>query len=404
LIRVFFIIRSLERGGRERQLYELLRRIDKDRFEPSLITLYDGGSMRRQFESIPNLKLFSLGKKSRWDVGVLWRLRRLITSIRPQLLVGCLTQGNLTSVLVGKCAGTKVAWIVAHGAIANQWDLGWLWVISFRVCTFLSTFADLIITNSRNGYQYCISEGYCARRMVKIPNGTDTSYFKPDRNAGHLLRRDWEISDGTTLIGLVAGADPRKDHATFLKAAVILMKIGADVRFVCVGCTPDEISREAQGLASSPLLRERVKWPGKLRNMPQLYAALDIFTLSSTSEGSSNALAEAMACGVPCVVTNAGDAAEMAGPIWPTIAPGDPAGLAGGWQRIMDMLPSERDRLRRLSRERIISGFGVEKMVDKTSQALLNLVDDDTQISNLRETYTAGLTSAQRDRMRKPSV
>ncbi len=373
MVSVLLVIRSVDFGGQEQQLLELVSRLDQSLFDLGLVTFYGGGLMRKEFESVNGLKVFSLGKKSRWDLGALWRLWRLVMRMRPQIIVGYMPTEFLTTFLVGKATGTKLVWVVAHGSIDDPGIIDWPEHFSFQAGAFLSRFTDLIVVNSNNGYRYCVSEGYHGHKMAVIVNGIDTEYFKPQREGGRLLRRHWGIRDDVSLIGLVAGSDSRKDHATFLRAAAVLAGLRPDARFACIGCTPEELSPEARRLASSPPLRELVKWPGIRRDMATVYGALDLFTLSSSSEGLSNATAEAMACCVPCVVTDAGDAADLLGGIWPVIAPRNPQALAAGWQKVLEMPAIQRDSLCRRAREVIVSKFSLEGMVDKTAKVLLDL-------------------------------
>src|SRR5207247_1607228 len=100
-------------------------------------------------------------------------------------------------------------------------------------------------------------------------------------------------------------------------------------RFVWFGDGPrrDEVQALARALGVELLL------PGAVRDMPGAYAALDVFTLTSAwGEGFSNAFAEALAAGLPCVVTDTGDHAR-ARSVASLVEPADPAALAAAWER-----------------------------------------------------------------------
>ena len=145
-----------------------------------------------------------------------------------------------------------------------------------------------------------------------IPNGIDTEKFRVLPDSRIKLRREWRIRDGQLLIGLVARLDPMKGHPVFLRAAALLAKERDDVRFVCVGDGPDEM--ELHQLSHELGLDSVLIWAGSRLDMPAVYNALDILVSSSSyGEGHSNVIVEAMACGVPCVVTNVGDSARIIG-------------------------------------------------------------------------------------------
>lgn len=78
---LFFLIRSLERGGAERQLVELVKGLDQQRFAIIVCTFYDGGTLRPELEQIAGIKVLSLHKKGRWDL--LPFLRRLWQAVWP---------------------------------------------------------------------------------------------------------------------------------------------------------------------------------------------------------------------------------------------------------------------------------------------------------------------------------
>ena len=75
---MLFVVRSLDRGGAERQILELLSGIDKSRFAVALVTLYDGGALVGEAESIEGLRLHSFGKQARWDPAAVAKLCNLV--------------------------------------------------------------------------------------------------------------------------------------------------------------------------------------------------------------------------------------------------------------------------------------------------------------------------------------
>jgi hypothetical protein len=91
MIRVLFLIRCFERGGSERQLVELMRGMDKTRFDVTVATFYPGGGLLPEVLRIPGVKHICLDKKGRWDVlPFLLRFRRLLKTLRPQIVHGYL--------------------------------------------------------------------------------------------------------------------------------------------------------------------------------------------------------------------------------------------------------------------------------------------------------------------------
>jgi glycosyltransferase involved in cell wall biosynthesis len=166
------------------------------------------------------------------------------------------------------------------------------------------------------------------------------------------------------LIGLVARYDPMKDHETFLRAASLLIRREPRARFVLVGRGVDERNEALVGAMRSLGLNSAVHLLGERRDVPMVMAALDLFSLSSAfGEGSPNVVGEAMACGVPCVVTNVGDAARIVGETGRVVPPRSPEALADAWWNLLALGAGERARLGVAARRRIEAGFALPNIV-----------------------------------------
>ena len=105
---LFFLIRALDHGGAERQLIELVKDLDKSRFEITVATFYDGGGLRPEMEKIAGVRVVSLGKKGRWDLlPFVWRLSRLVRRLRPDVLHGYMGIANELCSLMGRLHGGR---------------------------------------------------------------------------------------------------------------------------------------------------------------------------------------------------------------------------------------------------------------------------------------------------------
>jgi glycosyltransferase involved in cell wall biosynthesis len=111
-------------------------------------------------------------------------------------------------------------------------------------------------------------------------------------------------------------------------------------------------------------------WAGPRHDMPAVYNALDMITSSSYGEGFSNVIGEAMACGVPCVVTDVGDSARIVGGTGIVVPPGDPEALAVAWRGLLKLPEEQRVMLTQAACERIKRNFSVHHLVNKLEAAL----------------------------------
>jgi glycosyltransferase involved in cell wall biosynthesis len=109
--------------------------------------------------------------------------------------------------------------------------------------------------------------------------------------------------------------------------------------------------------------------------MTAVYNSMDIVTSSSSfGEGFPNVIGEAMACGVPCVVTDIGDSAIIVGETGIVVPPEDPQSLADGWRSMLKRLNDKSYSIKRIARARIISHYNSETFIQKTSKRFLSLL------------------------------
>lgn len=376
MLRVFFLIRALDRGGAERQLIALVRGLDKERFAPTVATFYDGGALRPELERMAGVTVVSLGKRGRWDVlPFLRRLDRAIGQARPDIIHGYMEMPNQLALLLGRRHGARVIWGLRGSAVdfvRYNWAVRW----DFAACARLSRFPDLIIANSEVGRRDYLAQGYRAERLRVIANGIDTARFRPDPAAGLAQRERWGVAPDVPLIGVVARLDPQKDHPTFLRAAALLAGERPEARFVCVGEGPAEYLALLRRQAADLGLGDRLIWAGPCDDMVAAHNALDVATSSSAfGEGFSNTLGEAMACGIPCAATDSGDAAIVIGDTGRVVPTKDPAALAAAWRELLDLAPERREALRSAVRARIATRFSLRILVDATSAALIDVAE-----------------------------
>jgi|GEM_PF-138039 len=341
-----FIIRDLGHGGAQRQLVLLAQGLAREGHQISVIHFYDG-AFRAELAAA-GVQTLCVGKRGRWDLlGFFCRLIKATRQLRPEILHGYLAESNLMALLLKPfCGFPRVVWGVRDSQTdAHLWGI--LGKLSFRLNCLLARFADLIICNSNAGRDYYAARGYPAAKMHVIPNGIDTQRFKPGPKK----------TDKTLTFGLVGRLSPMKDHATFLAAA----RLDPHAKFVIVGSGDETYAQQMRELVAQLGLADRVTWLPAQHDMPAVYATFDCLVNSSAfGEGFSNVIGEAMACGVPCIASNVGDAATIIGDKSQIFRAGDHEALA---QCMLAFHPHN-------PRQRIVEHFSVEKLVARTSALL----------------------------------
>lgn len=372
-IRLTFLTRSLDLGGAQRQLVTLAKALDKSRFEVSVLTFYSGHPLERELDN-SGVRLVSLDKQGRWDVlGFTRRLIREARKLQPDVLHSYLDIPNVMALLARRYVPTKVVWGVRASAMELR-DYDWLFRLAARVEQGFSSHPDLVIVNSEAAFQHHLKKGFHRGKLKLIPNGIDTEVFKPDLEARVRLRREWGVDENVHLVGTVGRFDPVKGLPTFLAAAGLVSRERQDVKFICVGDGPPHQVELLKSLANELGIADKVIVAGPRSEVTAVYNALDLLVSSSHSESFPNAVAEAMSCGVPCVVTNVGDSAALVNDCGVVVEPGRPETLAPA---IISVLHQDKAALGKRCRARIVEQFGVEQLARRTEAALKVLVDQD---------------------------
>jgi glycosyltransferase involved in cell wall biosynthesis len=321
-MRVLHIISNLTTGGAEMMLYKILHTMNRERFESVVISLMDEGRFGKALKKA-GLEVHTLGMKAgKPSVKAVWRLLHLIRSINPDIIQGWMPHGNLAASLSRVFLGKQVPviWNIRHALYNIQHEKkGTAKVI--KVGAMLSKRTAKIIYNSRVSAQQHQAFGYSASQTVIIPNGFDTQQFQPSQTAREKLRKTLQVPEDTFLIGLIARYHPVKDHANFLNAAARLVKAREDVQFVLAGRDVELSNPLIAELVQRQKLADRVHMLGERQDISDLTAGLDIATSSSYTESLPNTVGEAMACGVPCVVTDVGDSAWLVGETGKVVPP-----------------------------------------------------------------------------------
>lgn len=369
MIRICFLIRQLDEGGAQRQLLTLIKGLDKTKYDITLMSFYDGGCFSGETDRLTQVKYICLKKRGRWDVfNFIYQFISQLRQINPEVLHGYLDFPNCLSIFVKPfLPKARVIWGVrASNMDLSQYD--WLSRYVYKLECFLSRFADLIIVNSKAGYKYATSQGFPEKKMIIIPNGIDTDYFKPQKENRFRLRKKWGGGNKEILVGLIGRIDPMKDHSTFFKAAEIVLKKNKNFRFVCVGNGPKPYKDELVAFGQSLGISNHLVWAGSLKEMPEVYNALDIVCSSSVTEGFPNVIGEAMASGVPCVVTDVGDSSWIVGNTGIVAPPKNPNALAEGLLKCLDT--HINIEISTQARLRIEKNFSLKTLVERTESVL----------------------------------
>ena len=375
MLKVCFIIAGLSTGGAENMLLKLLERLDRAKFSPHVISLTDIGVIGSRM-AVLGIPVESLDMRRGMPDPIRFvRLVHRLWKISPEVVHTWMYHADFMGGLAARLAGIPfVIWGVRSADFLRA-DTNLLTKVVLSLCAKLSPWLpDCVLYNSRKGQAFHKRLGYREHCSLVIPNGIDLVKFTPEEQARHDVRLELGIPLSTHLIGLIGRFDPLKNHEGFIKAADFLHREMPEVHFLAVGQDVEWSNPVLKKCIEDAKLSEVFHLMGRRDDIPRLTASLDLASLTSWSEAFPNVLVEAMACGVPCVATDVGDAAFILGDAGWVVPLGDMEGLATQWAALLALAEGERRFFGERARARAMELFELGVVVKRYEVMYLDVV------------------------------
>ena len=363
-IRILHVLLSLEPGGLENGVVNVINRLDRSRFESSVCCLKRAGEFARRIDD-PRVAIHELDWRGGNDPRLALRLAGLLRRTRPHIV----HTRNAEPFFYG-FAGAKLARAQAlvHSEHGRKFDDR---PSRFAVQRWMSSHTDAIFAVSGQLKADLVKHvGLSAAAIEVLHNGVDLSRFNvaepapAHARARGALRREWGVPDGALVVGSVGRLVAVKNYGLLLRA---IASSGLDVHVVLAGEGPERAALTA--LAAALGMASRVHLLGHSNDVDRVLRAFDVFVLPSLSEGMSNTLLEAMAAGVPPVASVVGGNGEIVrdgvdGKLFPS---DDESALAACLVALCrdDAL---RARFAAAARERVHATFDIRHMIERYEQ------------------------------------
>lgn len=376
MLRIVHLITGLGTGGAEMMLYRLLSRMVHDRFAPTVISLSDEATLIERFEAL-GISVQVIGMKpGKPSFTSIRKLIRAVRNLKPDMIQGWMYHGNMAALLSAACSSYKlpVIWNVRQSLYSLEYEKKGTAAI-IRAGCYLSKYPQRIIYNSKTSAEQHEKIGYLRAKRALIPNGFETDIFKPSMDARAAVRKELNIQNDSPVVGLIGRYHPMKDHANFIQAAAIQTKRHPSTHFIMAGAQVNENNRTLLRHIGDFNLQSRFHLLGERTDISSITAALDIASSSSYTEGFPNVVGEAMACGVPCVITDVGDSAWIVGDTGKVVPPRNAEALAKACIELIDMGAERRMILGNHARQRILENFSIEAIVRRYEQLYLDVID-----------------------------
>lgn len=375
MMKIVFITTDLDTGGAEMMLYQLLSRINRERFSPIVISLLDYGTLGERITAL-GIPVYTLEMKQGIpNARNIWRLIKLIRQIKPDLIQGWMYHGNMAAQLarLSLLYQAPVLWSIHYSPDLLSLEKR-LTALIIKSGAYLSRFSASNIFVSQTSRQKHEKLGYRSQHNCVIPNGFDTSVLVPSQTAKSEIRFELSLPEDSILIGVMGRYHPMKDHNNFLQAAALISQKYDNIYFLLAGTGIDKDNKNLVDLIQDIQLVKQTKLLGERGDIPRLAAALDIATLPSAyGEAFPLVVGEAMSCGVPCVVTDVGDSALIVGDTGRVVAPQNPEALAQAWQELIEIKTEDREALKKAARARIQKLFSLDYIVSEYEKLYASL-------------------------------
>lgn len=361
-MKVLHVITGLDVGGAERMLMRLVLSKPQNTSKTMVVSLTTLGSLGKELRA-QGVHVKTLEMSSILSVPLaLWRLTKIMNSYSPSIVQTWLYHADLFGGLAAKLAGiSHVIWNVRSTAIPQGPFTITYWLIRFcAICSYL--IPDRIICCANSAKTAHIKLRYAPHKIIVIPNGYNFSDFELHSNSRVSARLKLGFTDCDFVIGVVGRFDPLKDFKNFVTAASYMSSKCVDIKFLMVGRGNQRSNSILYGWIEEAGLVSKFKLVGEQSDVAYYLSAMDIFCLSSVNEAFPNVVVEAMAMGLPCVVTCAGDAGDILGDDDFVVPVRDSASLSDALLRMYRLDPLDREILGEKNAKKVMKEYAIENI------------------------------------------
>ena len=366
-IKIIYLTTTSRLCGAEKIIYELSKKINKERFEIMVCTIKDDlqDGLLEKARGL-EIKTASLGLENKWKFYQSFRLYKIIKEFNPHILQSFLFFDNILARIFGKIAGVSV---IISGLRNVEKERSFL-----RNCVDKVTLplAGLVISNTRGGEKILLEKFPLIHSRVKvIYNGIDVQQEYDSVKKKEFLK-DIDLSGDEKIVGFIGRLEKQKGVKYLLDAMQILYEQDSSIFALIIGDgkQKDKLEKYSQSNGCKAIFL------GWKENASRYLTSFDIMVLPSLWEGMPNVVLEAMKQGTPVVATSVGGNIEIIedNKTGFLVEPGNSQALAEKIKMVLSLSESEKISIITNAKDKVINNFNIDKMVKEFEDTYISLL------------------------------
>ena len=368
---ILHVITSLGSGGAQAMLYSLLKNIDKNKFDVVVVSMVNEKLWGDKISQL-GIPVFYLGIEKKIKLKPLSMYANIIKKYQPDIIHAWMYDACFFATFLRKKKTIKKVIMGIHYHLDNlQYES-----LKFKVVNwFLAKISKRVLavqyvsTKIKDAH---IQNGYSSNNAFVIHNGFDLNEFKPIKKQYLAVRKQLQVPNTAKLVGMFARFHPMKNHRGFIEMASRLIEIyDQEVYFILGGNQCNSTNQTLQKWIQQFKLQDRFFLIDEV-SVKEYMPALNVHVLSSSyGESFGMVLCEAMACGVPCVSTNVGDAENILGKYGYIVPVNNPEAMAFSIHKLLSLSQHELAQLSECCRDHIQDKYSIEEITQRYEKLYL---------------------------------
>ena len=365
LINKMYVITGLDIGGAEAMLFKLIKHNSRSYQSTIVVSLTTKGIIGKSLEKIGVTVIELRMRNSMSFFSALLKLIKIIRTKKPKIIHTWMYHANLIGGLASFIASNRnIIWSIRRSELTFNDS-----VTSFIVMKLGALFSKIIpkkiVCVAESGLKNHESYGYNRKKMIVIPNGFDSEKLKHDEVKRKAIRNSLDINNEQLVIGSVGRFHKSKDFKNLVMSATKVIPQYRNVKYMMVGRNLDSKNRILMKWINQTGYRDYFSLIGETDDIAGYMSAMDIFCLSSKTEGFPNVIGEAMSMKLPCVVTNVGDVGKIVGKNAIIVTSENRELLSKGLSDMLSMTQAERIELGVNGRKKIKREYSLKSVHEK---------------------------------------